>query len=178
MQDQLEKAISGLTHGMSERDLRQLMYVVCLFELQEGHVLIRQGAHTESMCIVYSGALEVKVEIDDKMVYLPEVGPGQWVGEINLLDPGRASAHVSVKGPTKVLEFSYSALNEYRDKHPEGALRLLNALSLDLAGRLHQTTNGVLRRRGDRIVLDPPAKPQQKGWSDLLVKLFQRGGQA
>lgn len=172
----LPKALSGLVGGMREDDLRRLLYVMCVFELKRGDILVKEGEHTESLYIVQHGALRVTVGKGAKQIELPEVTAGQWVGEMSLLDPGPASATVKVlRKTTTVLEFSHAALKDYIRSNPQGASVLLEALARNLAERLQRTSNGLIRNDGGRLsqVDAPPA--ESHGWfKEMLMTLASR----
>lgn len=173
---QLAKALGNLVNGMSEEDLRRLLYVMCVFELKRGDVLVKEGDHTESLFIVQHGALRVTVGKGARQIELPEVTTGQWVGEVSLLDPGPASATVKVlRKTTTVLEFSHTALKEYLRSNPVGAGVVLEALARNLAERLHRTSDGLIRSDDGHLSQQdaPPAEPH--GWfKEMLLTLAHR----
>ena len=171
----LAKSLERLTHGMSEADLRRLSYVMCVFELKRGETLVREGQHSESLFLVQSGALRVSVGEGASKVELPEVTAGRWVGEVSLLDPGPASATVQVVRATTVLEFSHTALREYQRTNPAGAALILEALALDLAERLHKTSDGIVRHDAGRFLQGDAPPPEHHGWfRDMLLTLSHR----
>jgi CRP-like cAMP-binding protein len=176
----LAQALGRLTAGMKEDDLRRLQYLVCVFELKRGDMLVKEGDHTESLYIVQHGALRVSVGQGAGRIDLPEVTAGQWVGEVSLLDPGPASATVSVLRKTStVLEFSHKALKNFMQTNPDGACVLLSALAGDLADRLHRTSDGMIRNNAGFLqqVEPPAATAEQRGWfKDMLVTLSGKGG--
>ena len=172
----LAQALGKLTAGLREEDLRRLLYVMCVFELKRGDVLLEEGKLTQSLYIVQQGALRVTVGRGAKQIELPEVTAGQWVGEVSLLDPGPSSATVKVlRKTTTVLEFSHSALKDYIRSNPLGACVLLRALARNLGDRLHRTSDGVIRDEGGRLsqVAAPPS--EQHGWfKEVLLSLTHR----
>lgn len=174
----LAKALGRLTDGMKDDDLRRLMYLMCVFELKRGDVLVKEGEHTESLFIVQHGALRVAIGRRAEQIELPEVTAGQWVGEVSLLDPGPASATVSVLRKTStVLEFSHKALKNFMQTNPDGACVLLNALAGNLADRLHRTSDGLIRREAGRLSQAEPPPPEEHGWfKDMILTLGGRGG--
>jgi len=138
----------------------------------EGEVLIRAGEAPAGLLVVLTGTLAVRageeVEID-----LARVGPGEWVGEVALLDPGPASASVVAltTGTLKIL--SSEALARFGQQDPKGARLLTRLLSRSLAARLRSVTGKVLSYQGERPTLTEA--PQARGW---LSRLFAAvGGQ-
>ena len=60
-----------------------------------GHVILKQGEAVEHFFIVVSGEVDIIMESKNhKEVALTRLGPGQFFGEIELMQQGRAVAHV------------------------------------------------------------------------------------
>jgi len=173
---EIAQALGNLVDGMPEDDLRRLLYVMCVFELKRGEVLLKEGEHTDSLYIVQHGALRVTVGKGAKQVELPEITAGQWVGEVSLLDPGPASATVKVLRKTStVLEFSHTALKEYIRSNPVGAAVLLEALARNLADRLHRTSDGLVRNEAGRLSQVDAPRTESHGWfKEMLLSLAHR----
>ena len=174
LDEKFTKAIGRLTHGMSEADLRRFLFVMCLFELKRGDVLVTEGKPAGSLYIVQTGALRVTVGTGPSRVELPEVTAGQWVGEVSLLDPGPATASVSVVRPSTVLEFSHASLKEYVKTNPAGAGVLLEALAVGLAERLHRTSDGLVKHDAGRFLQAAAPPPEHHGWfKEMLLNMTE-----
>jgi signal transduction histidine kinase len=106
-----------------------------------GTVIIRQGQPSDSLYLVCSGLLSVSLESDTKHFNLGLIGRGQWVGDVSLIEPGAASATVSVLEDATFMCMNSNGLNELRNTQPRTASRLLNALSVELANRLRVSSN-------------------------------------
>jgi CRP/FNR family cyclic AMP-dependent transcriptional regulator len=172
--EKFSKAFERLTKGMSEGDLRRLMFVMCIFELKRGEVLVKEGQHAESLYIVQTGALRVTVGEGAGRIEFPEVTAGYWVGEVSLLDPGPASATVQVVRATSVLEFSHTALKAYVKSNPAGARVILEALALGLADRLHRTSDGLIKNDAGRLLQADAPPVKHHGWfKDMLLNLSE-----
>ena len=118
-------------------------------------VLIRQGQPSDTIYLVCSGLLGVALENDSRFLQLGMLGRGQWVGDVSLIEPGPASATVSVLEPATFLRMDHQALNELRSSHPRTAARLLNAFSVELANRLRvSSTMAVSISRKPLVNLD------------------------
>jgi CRP-like cAMP-binding protein len=174
VEPKVAKALEKLTHGMDEAAVRHLCCLVCLFELKNGEVLIKGGDHSASMFIVAAGTLRVYVGGARAGIQLPDIRPGEWVGEISMLDPGPASAAVKVIGRATVLDFSHDALKDFIKTHPAGALHLLTALARDLARRLNRTSDGLVQKGLSGLALvDPPPRPDPGVVTTLLHMLHR-----
>ncbi|MGF1612182.1 MAG: cyclic nucleotide-binding domain-containing protein [Kiloniellales bacterium] len=64
------------------------------FHYSKGEVILRQGEPGEYVCRVLSGHVEVVRELGDSAVVLGVVGPGEFVGEMAVVEQRRRSATV------------------------------------------------------------------------------------
>ncbi len=179
MNEQFSKALDRLTEGLDEASLEQLETALTTRELKDGEQIITAGKRSVSMFIVGAGALRVSVAQGKKLIALPELHEGDWVGEISVLDPGPASANVQARGATTVFEFSNSKLLEFMKTHPAGALQILSTLSVDLAIRLQHTSDGLVRLGKDGLELTYRERQEHAGLlTSLLHVLHRLGGQS
>lgn len=144
-EEQIE-TLSGLTDGLSESEIRELMFYLCVYDLKHDEEIITEGKHADSMFILSAGTLSVLVGKGKNQVEVAKVTPGNWVGDVTMLDPGPASATVRVFVKTTVYEFSHKALMDFAKAHPPGAIALLEHLSAKLATDLHRTSDAVIKR--------------------------------
>ncbi|MCB9730171.1 MAG: cyclic nucleotide-binding domain-containing protein [Deltaproteobacteria bacterium] len=128
-----------------------------------GEVVTEEGVFTDALYVVTDGALKVSVTAEGEVLEVGTVTPGQWVGEVGLLDPGPASATVVAARDSTVLILSAEALEELRHAEPALASPLLRALARTLSERVRASSRGVLR--GDATSWRLEHVPQKKeGW--------------
>jgi CRP/FNR family transcriptional regulator, cyclic AMP receptor protein len=82
-----------LFEGLSKRQLAQVSSLMTSVELSAGRVLARQGEIGREFVILLDG--EVEVARDGRVIAVR--GPGEYIGEIALLDDRPRSATVSAK---------------------------------------------------------------------------------
>ncbi len=112
--------------------------------LGAGEALFERGQAAEGLACVLEGALRVgAVQGDGRATLLAFLEPGQWFGEISLID-GRPRTHDAVAdGPTVVLRVPQAALQTWLAEHPAhwqaiaqlacGKLRMLFGVLEDIA---------------------------------------------
>ncbi|MBT9594894.1 MAG: Crp/Fnr family transcriptional regulator [Vitreoscilla sp.] len=136
--------------------------------LGHGEALFERGQAAEGLACVLEGALRIgAVQGDGRATLLAFVEPGQWFGEISLID-GRPRTHDAVAdGPTVLLHVPQAALQAWLAEHPAhwqaiaqlacGKLRMLFGVLEDiaqlplearLAKRLWLEAHGWARRSG------------------------------
>ncbi|MDN3545534.1 Crp/Fnr family transcriptional regulator [Kinneretia asaccharophila] len=87
--------------------------------LGAGQALFERGDRPEGLCCVLSGALQVgAAQADGRPSLLAWLEPGQWFGEISLLD-GRPRTHDAVaEGASQVWLVPHTGLQAWLDQHP------------------------------------------------------------
>jgi CRP/FNR family cyclic AMP-dependent transcriptional regulator len=96
-----------------------------------GAQLMRQGEVSESMHIILKGSVRVERAHPQilRPVTLAELGPGEVVGEIGVLDQEPRSATVTALTSVETLELDASILAQVLLDYPEAAAALLRILS-------------------------------------------------
>jgi CRP/FNR family transcriptional regulator, cyclic AMP receptor protein len=103
-------------------EVRSLMTEV---EVEAGRVLAHQGAHGQEFFVILEG--RAKVERDGDQI--AEVGPGDFQGEISLLDGGPRTATVTAITPMKILVASHPEFDALLDRVPMIGRRMLPVLA-------------------------------------------------
>ncbi len=98
---------------------------------ESGDALMRQHEPSESLHIIVEG--KVRVERADPLlsgpVILAELGPGEVVGEMGVLDSEPRSATVTAVDQTRTFELDTPGLTLVILRYPEVAVALLRVLS-------------------------------------------------
>ena len=90
-----------LFRGASTKELRELAAMSTVMDLPAGRVIIRQNAHGREFFVLADGAADVSV--DGEVV--ATLGPGDFAGELALLDREPRSASVTLTRPSTVIVF-------------------------------------------------------------------------
>jgi CRP-like cAMP-binding protein len=128
---------------LGEVERRALAEVVDLIELQENETLFRTGEPGESLYLVRSG--EVELFINDNVgqkIVLDNARPGDFFGEIALLDAGPRSATATALVPSTLIELDRDDLLLLFSQRPDSALAMLGAM-----GRMTRNADALLRTR-------------------------------
>ena len=95
----------------------------------EGATLVKEGDPGQEFFILLSG----KASISRKGKEIAVIGPGEWFGELALLDKAPRNATVTAVSPVQVLVLSQRAFKGLLAEVPTMATRLLTGM----ARRLH-----------------------------------------
>ena len=94
-------------------------------DVPAGKVLIRQGDAGGDLMVLVSG--QVSIERDGTRV--TTLGPGDFFGEISLIDGRPRTATVTTETPSRLLVVSHREFHALMDQIPEVAAQILQALA-------------------------------------------------
>jgi CRP/FNR family cyclic AMP-dependent transcriptional regulator len=119
-----------LFQGLSKRDLGKVASLMTPVEVESGRVLVRQGQIGREFFVIVRGT--ARVERDGRLVNT--LGPGDWFGEIALLDSARRAATVTATTDMQLEVLSRSEFTDLLDSTPEVTRKLLRGLARIVEG--------------------------------------------
>jgi CRP-like cAMP-binding protein len=115
----------GLLAGCSRRQLRAIARISEVIEVAEGTVLARNGQPGEQFFLILDGSARVEVTSRKRS----RLEPGQYFGEMSLLDGGPRSATVVAETPLRLLVIKRRDFATLLREAPEVTQSLLATLS-------------------------------------------------
>ncbi len=122
-----------LFDGVDSQGLERIAAAAVQVDFEDGHVIARQGEIGTGFFIIISGAAQV-VRGGETVA---DLGPGDFFGELSVLDGQPRTAQVSAHGPTSCLALATWDFEAILLDQPKVALAILRGL----AGRLRQLTD-------------------------------------
>ena len=134
----------GLFGALSDEILQHFETVLKVQVIDIGSTLFREGDDGREMFVVLQGELEVlKRSHRGTEARVALLGPGDWVGDMSIVDVQPRSATVRALAPTRLLRVTASDLDAvYRTDLKAYAIVVLN-LARELSRRL-RVTDGIL----------------------------------
>ncbi len=117
-----------LFSGSTERELAAVANAAKLVAHGEGDVLAREGERGIGFFLICEGTARVSVGGKTRAT----LGPGDFFGEISLLDEGPRSATVTATSPVTVLGLTAWTFKGLVERHPSIALRMLEMVAARL----------------------------------------------
>lgn len=102
----------------------------------EGDILIAEGEPQDSLYVILEGKLHIVSTASQRSLLLAALGPGDSIGEINLFDPGTASASAVVRSSALVWSLSRSELDAFLEADPTIGVAVLRGLLGQLSKRI------------------------------------------
>ncbi len=115
--------------GFPEDQLRTLTTVVTRRSAPRGSIIMAAGDPTDSLYIVISGRLKVMMgDADGKEVILSILGPGEFFGEMGLIDDSPRSASVLTIEPCELLAIAKRDFKKCLAENFEMAMGVMKGL--------------------------------------------------
>jgi CRP/FNR family transcriptional regulator, cyclic AMP receptor protein len=135
----------GLFGGISDESLGRLAEELPEVRAEPGTIVVEEGALSTEMFVVIGGELEVvKRALDGSTVRVAMLGPGDWFGEMAILDVQPRSASVRALAPSLLLSMSSDQVDRllYRVSPKDYSLLVMN-IARELSRRL-RVADGIL----------------------------------
>jgi len=101
--------------GVSAAGLEEIGAIADEVEVRAGTVLTREGHREGFFFVIVSGS--VRIEQQGRTINV--LGPGDYFGEIALLDGGPRTATAITETPCRLLSMTYGMFHELLDASPE-----------------------------------------------------------
>jgi CRP-like cAMP-binding protein len=124
-----------LFSGCSRRDLQTIGRVVKDVDHTRGTVIAREGEPGVGLFVIVDGTAEVTIGGKKKAT----LGPGDFFGEIALLDGGPRTATVTATSDVQLLGLTEWVFRGLMQEHPAIAIKTLQ----QMAGRLRAATKAA-----------------------------------
>ena len=113
----------------------------------DGETIFREGDEGRFMYVVIAGSVEIRRESEYYSTVLAKCEPGEFFGELAMIDGRPHSADAVASGEALVALYDREVFGESLAEDPEFAMWIVNALS----GRLRRTTEQLQRVCGEYV---------------------------
>jgi CRP/FNR family cyclic AMP-dependent transcriptional regulator len=114
-----------LFSGLNKAGLAQVAKLADEIDLPAGKQLLQQGDHPHEFFLLVDGS--VRIDVDG--VQINTLGPGDFLGEIALLDGGTRSATAIAVTPVNLLILGQREFNTLLNDYPDIRTSVLTALA-------------------------------------------------
>lgn len=137
----------GFAADLNEEERTLLSSFGEFITANDGDEIIKEGEEQNSLFLIVFGNFHVQTDTTGRTVLLGQLKSGDSVGEINIFDPGNASASVVARSLSQVWKIDRSRLESFLESHPGAAARLLVSVATQLSKRLRKTNEKVAMAR-------------------------------
>lgn len=133
--------------AMTDAQLERFASFVKVEKVPQWTVIVHQGDPGDSMYFILVGELRVRINVTDRETILATLSPGDFFGDISLLDKGPRSADVVANQDSEVVRISAEDLDMLANDAPDLAAAFLKGLGRTLTARIRADN----KRFGDSV---------------------------
>jgi CRP-like cAMP-binding protein len=115
-----------LLAGLGSRELEEVGRLVDEIDLPQGRVLTQEGKSGGEFFVIVDGS--VRVERGGRL--LREMGPGEFLGEISLIDDGPRTATATTTTPVRLFVIAHRQFHSLLDRFPGIQTHILKTMAL------------------------------------------------
>ena len=139
----LLRTVSILRH-LTDDELRAFCALLTARTVNPRERIIEEGTEVKILYIVCSGVVHIRRLAQKREMLLGRLGAGGFFGEINLFDPGVATASIYAMKPTVVAFVDYETLRTFMSANPATGYKIVSAMMTEMARRFRQTSERLV----------------------------------
>ncbi|MBN1595901.1 cyclic nucleotide-binding domain-containing protein [candidate division FCPU426 bacterium] len=132
-----------LFQELTDAEIERIRPLIFEKEYRGGTVLFFEGMAGGVMYLVKTGKVEIYTKKKGKEITIATLGPGDFVGEMSLIDDQPRSAAARVSGDTVLMVVTKKNFQDILTASPEGANKILIAFLKILSRRLRDTNRKI-----------------------------------
>ena len=132
--------------GLSDASLDLLVSMLVERRFDLGASIVAEGEPGRSMYIVHSGELAVsKIAESGRVIRMTRLGPGDFFGEMTLIEPQNRSATVVAETSTVLYELTAQNLYAYYKADIHAYVMVMQNINRELCRRLRRADNRIAK---------------------------------
>jgi CRP-like cAMP-binding protein len=130
----------SILRTLSDEELRAFCGLLLERLVSPKERIIEEGTPVKNFSIVTDGVVHIRRMANKREMLLGRLGPGGFFGEINLFDPGVATASIYAMKPTKIAYLDYESFHKFMEANPAVGYKIVSSMMTEMARRLRQTS--------------------------------------
>ena len=137
---------SPLLLGLTDDEVAELLGIAERRAYQAGDLVVQEGTTSDCLFIVDEGAVRVEKEDGGKPVLLAILDhPGDFFGEMSLIDILPRSANIRADRETSILAFPKRELTGFFSRSPRVQMTMILNIARNLSIRLREADERILQ---------------------------------
>jgi len=139
MQPDILRTVSVLK-DLTDEEMELFAGLLTPYEAEPGYKILAEGAEVTALYIVCGGVVHVRRLAQTREMLLGRMGVGAFFGEINLFDPGVATASVYAMNTVLLGVISYEQMRLFMHTNPAAGYKIVSSMMTEMSKRLRQTS--------------------------------------
>lgn len=133
------RAISFLRE-LTDEELTAFASMLTIRECKPGERILEEGVPPIAFYIIADGVVHARRRANTREMLVARLGPGAFFGEINLFDPGVATASIYAMKHSRLGVIEYEHFRTFMEQNPRAGYKIVSALMTEMARRLRATS--------------------------------------
>ena len=130
----------SILRDLDDHDLAAFGELLEVRQVKRGARLIEEGTPVSEFSIICNGVVHVRRLAQKRQMLMGRLGVGRFFGEINLFDPGVATASIIAMEPTQLAVISYEKFRAFMAERPKAGYKITSAMMTEMCHRLRQVS--------------------------------------
>jgi len=130
----------SILRDLDDAELTSFRNLLTLREIKAKERILEEGTHVEHFYIICDGTVHIRRLAQKREMLMGRLGAGAFFGEINLFDPGVATASIYAMTQTLVAVVHYDALRAFMEANPATGYKIVTAMMTETVRRLRATS--------------------------------------
>jgi CRP-like cAMP-binding protein len=134
----------SILRTLSDEELMAFSSLLQVREIKPKERIIEEGKPVNAFSIICSGVVHIRRLAQKREMLLGRLGAGGFFGEINLFDPGTATASIYAMKPTTLAYVEYNALRDFLASNPSTGYKVVSAMMTEMCRRFRLTSDRLI----------------------------------
>jgi CRP/FNR family transcriptional regulator, cyclic AMP receptor protein len=134
----------SILRDLTDEEISAFGRLLTIREAQMRERILEEGTVVTHFHIVCDGIVHIRRLAQKREMLLGRLGPGGFFGEINLFDPGVATASIYAMKPTQLAAIDYESFRNFMAATPTAGYKIVSAMMAEMARRLRQTNTRLV----------------------------------
>jgi CRP-like cAMP-binding protein len=134
----------AILRELTDDELAAFASLLEVRQIPAGERVIEEGNPVTAFYIVCDGIMHVRRLAQGREILLGRLGVGSFFGEINLFDPGVATASIDSVKPSRLAVVEYDRLRNFMEINPVTGYKMVSAMMTEMARRLRETSTRLV----------------------------------
>jgi CRP-like cAMP-binding protein len=130
----------SILRNLSPTELEAFCGLLSMREYQPKDQILEEGKPVKNFYIICDGVIHIRRLANKREMLLGRLGPGGFFGEINLFDPGLATASIYAMKPTRIAYLDHEAFHQFMQLNTVIGYKIVSSMMTEMSRRLRQTS--------------------------------------
>lgn len=173
--EEFSKLFPKITEHTNNEEVYALLKILKYDSIDENKLIIKDNQENSTLYFVIEGKLDCYIEDEGKKISIGKIFPGEYIGEVSMLDNENATSSVISETPCVFYSLDKSSFNTFRKEHPDISGKILRSISSILINRLISTDkllfDGLIDHKAPPPLLDDKKTTSPREW---FVKIYHQ----